>query len=113
MTRHSKLDDLYPEALVEINEVDAAQFAIKTGDTVCVSSRRGAVVLRAQVNKKSNPGVVFIPMHFAEAAANLLTIDTLDAQAKIPEFKACAVKIEMAKEEELAKPEARQARGRY
>ncbi|MBI5349672.1 MAG: formate dehydrogenase subunit alpha [Chloroflexi bacterium] len=113
MTRHSQLDALYPEALVEISEVDAAQFAIRTGDTVRVSSRRGSVVLRARVTEKTNAGVVFVPMHFAEAAANLLTIDTLDAQAKIPEFKACAVKIEIAKEAELAKPEAKQARGRY
>jgi predicted molibdopterin-dependent oxidoreductase YjgC len=37
-------------------------------------------------------GVVFIPFHFAEAAANLLTIDALDPQAKIPEYKACAVR---------------------
>ena len=113
MTRHSQLDALCPEALVEINEVDAAQLAIKSGDTVRVSSRRGSVVLRARVTEKANPGVVFVPMHFAEAAANLLTIDALDAQAKIPEFKACSVRIDIAKEGELAKPEARQVRGRY
>jgi predicted molibdopterin-dependent oxidoreductase YjgC len=57
--------------------------------------------------------VVFIPMHFAEAAANLLTIDTLDPTAKIPEFKACAVSVTRATEDELPNPEARTARGRY
>jgi formate dehydrogenase major subunit len=57
--------------------------------------------------------VVFIPFHFAEAAANLLTIDALDPQAKIPEFKACAVKIEAVSEAELAHPEVVLARGRY
>jgi len=36
---------------------------------------------------------VFIPWHFAEAAANLLTNDALDPQALIPEFKACAVRV--------------------
>jgi predicted molibdopterin-dependent oxidoreductase YjgC len=51
-------------------------------------------------------------MHFAEAAANLLTIDALDATAKIPEFKAGAVSITLAKEEELVNQEARTQRGR-
>src|SRR3546814_20799415 len=46
-----------------------------------------------------------ISMHFAEAAANLLTIDALDPQAKIPEYKACAVRIVPAREEELHRPE--------
>ena len=52
-------------------------------------------------------------MHFAEAAANLLTIETLDAQAKIPEFKACAVSIAIAREDELTNPQAQTSRGRY
>ena len=38
--------------------------------------------------------------YFAEAAANVLTIDVLDPQAKIPEFKACAVSIQIAEVEE-------------
>jgi formate dehydrogenase alpha subunit len=113
MTRHSQLDALYPEAFVEVHEVDAARLSLKTGDVVRVASRRGAVVLRVSVSPKTNPGVVFIPMHFAEAAANLLTIDTLDPFAKIPEFKACAVKIEIAREDELADAVEAVARGRY
>jgi predicted molibdopterin-dependent oxidoreductase YjgC len=52
-------------------------------------------------------------MHFAEAAANLLTIDALDPQAKIPEYKACAVRIVPVREAELARPESRVERGRY
>jgi formate dehydrogenase (coenzyme F420) alpha subunit len=58
-------------------------------------------------------GVVFIPWHFAEAAANLLTNDALDPQAKIPEFKACAVQVFPVREEELPNPEAVVQRGRY
>jgi formate dehydrogenase alpha subunit len=113
LTRHSKLDDLYPEARVEIHPADAARLAIAAGETVRVSSRRGTVVLRAWVSERTTMGVVFIPMHFAEAAANLLTIDALDPLAKIPEYKACAVKIQAASENELANPEARAERGRY
>jgi formate dehydrogenase alpha subunit len=113
MTRHSELDALYPEPFVDMHEVDAARLSLKTSDVVRVSSRRGEVVLRLLVSPKTSPGVVFIPMHFAEAAANLLTIDALDPHAKIPEFKACAVKIEIAREEELASEVEAVARGRY
>jgi predicted molibdopterin-dependent oxidoreductase YjgC len=52
-------------------------------------------------------------MHFVEAAANLLTIDALDPIAKIPEYKACAVRIEPAAEDELTPPETKVERGRY
>ena len=113
MTRHSELDALYPEPFVDMHEVDAARLSLKMGDTVRVSSRRGEVVLRVKVSPKTSPGVVFIPMHFAEAAANLLTIDALDPHAKIPEFKACAVKIEIAREEELVNEVEAVVRGRY
>jgi predicted molibdopterin-dependent oxidoreductase YjgC len=113
LTRHSKLDDLYPEARIEINPADATRLKIADGEAVRVSSRRGTIVLRAWVTQRTTLGVVFIPMHFTEAAANLLTIDALDPLAKIPEYKACAVKIGPATTEELANPEAKVERGRY
>jgi formate dehydrogenase alpha subunit len=102
LTRHSKLDELYPQARIEINPADAARLKIEDGNVVRVSSRRGTVVLRAWVTQRTTVGVVFIPMHFAEAAANLLTIDALDPLAKIPEYKACAVRVVSAEREELA-----------
>jgi predicted molibdopterin-dependent oxidoreductase YjgC len=113
LTRNSKLDDLYPEALVEINPADAAHLGIQDRQPVRVTSRRGSIVLRAAVTQKTTVGVVFIPFHFSEAAANLLTIDAVDPLAKIPEYKACAVRIVPARREELVKPEAHQERGRY
>jgi predicted molibdopterin-dependent oxidoreductase YjgC len=113
LTRHSKLDDLYPEARIEISPADAARLKLEDGQAVRVSSRRGSIVLRAWVTQRTTVGVVFIPMHFAQAAANLLTIDALDPRAKIPEYKACAVRIVPAVNEELAQPEAKVARGRY
>ncbi|MBM3123049.1 MAG: formate dehydrogenase subunit alpha, partial [Chloroflexi bacterium] len=113
MTRQSRLDDLYPEAVAEIHPADAARAGVAEGQAVRVSSRRGSVVLRARLTTKSTLGVVFIAFHFKEAAANLLTIDALDPQAKIPEYKACAVRVVPAREEELPNPEARLARGRW
>ncbi len=113
MTRHSVLDQVYPEARVEIHPADAEMHGIRDGDPVRVRSRRGEVVLRASVTEKTTVGVVFIPFHFAEAAANLLTNDALDPQAKIPEFKACAVQVFPARETELPHPEIVLKRGRY
>jgi formate dehydrogenase alpha subunit len=113
LTRHSKLDELYPEARIEISPADAARLTIEDGQTVRVSSRRGSIVLRAWVTQRTTLGVVFIPMHFAEAAANLLTLDTLDPLAKIPEYKACAVRVVPATNEQLARPEGKVKRGRY
>jgi predicted molibdopterin-dependent oxidoreductase YjgC len=48
------------------------------------------VVITERVEKK----LVFIPFHFAEAAANVLTHAALDPVAKIPELKVCAVRVE-------------------
>ena len=113
MTRHSKLDDLYPEARVEVNPADATLMGISDNQVVRVSSRRGSIVLRAWVTPKTSAGVIFIPFHFAEAAANLLTIDVLDPEALIPEYKACAVNVTPASLENLPNPEAHFVRGRY
>ncbi|NPV75905.1 MAG: formate dehydrogenase subunit alpha [Anaerolineae bacterium] len=113
LTRHSWMDDLYPEALIEINPRDAAHLGVNDRDAVRVSSRRGTIVLRAKVTPKANPGVVFIPFFYGEAAANLLTNDAVDPQAKIPEYKVSAVRVSLARPEELPNPEATQVRGRY
>jgi len=94
MTRRSKaLDRIAPEALVEIHPLDAAPVGIVDGDWVLVQSRRGSIRLRARLTDIVARGSLFIPMHFREAAANLLTNPSLDPLAKIPEFKICAVRI--------------------
>lgn len=113
LTRHSWLDDLFPEPLVDIHPDDAARLGIQDGDAVRVTSRRGSIVLRAHITPKTNPGVVFIPFHFREAAANLLTHDILDPQAKIPEYKAAVVRVTKARPEELGARAEPQVRGRY
>ncbi len=77
MTRHSQLDALYPQAQAYINTVDAEMLGLEDGQAVCVASRRGSINLRLAVSERISAGVVFIPFHFAEAAANLLTIDAL------------------------------------
>ncbi|MEW6300920.1 MAG: molybdopterin dinucleotide binding domain-containing protein, partial [Thermodesulfobacteriota bacterium] len=97
MTRRAKaLDAIEPEPFVEIHPEDLYALGLQDDDWVRVSSRRGAIVLKARVGARTPKGSVFIPFHFREAAANLLTIDELDPYGKIPEFKFCAVKVERA-----------------
>ncbi|WP_211233196.1 formate dehydrogenase subunit alpha [Solirubrobacter soli] len=95
MTRRSfALDAIQPAAMVFISEADAARMGIAEGDFVRVTSRRGSIELAATVSHRETPGSCFIPFHFREAAANLLTIDEIDPFGKIPEFKFCAVRVE-------------------
>jgi formate dehydrogenase alpha subunit len=97
MTRRSVgLDAIFPGPVVEINPEDAARLGVSGGQMVRVSSRRGTVEATAQIGPMTEPGVVFMPFHFAEAAANKLTIAALDPIGKIPELKVCAVKVEGA-----------------
>jgi formate dehydrogenase alpha subunit len=93
LSRRSKLDEIWPEATAEVHPEDAAHLGLKTGSWVEVASRRGAVRMRVMVTGRSPQGVVFVPFHFVEAAANVLTNDRLDPKAKIPDFKVCAVRL--------------------
>ena len=96
MTRHSKLDEVYPQALIELNPADGGRLGVRDGDPVRVTSRRGTLVVRAHITERVGEGVVFMAFHFVEAAANLLTSDALDPQAKIPGYKVSAVRVEAA-----------------
>ncbi len=84
------------EGVVELNTQDARRLGIDSGQRVRMSSRRGEITAKAQVSDMTEPGVVFMAFHWAEAAANKLTNAALDPTAKIPEFKVCAVKVEAA-----------------
>jgi formate dehydrogenase major subunit len=97
MTRRSyALDTIAPEAHVYLNPDDAARMGIAEGDYARITSRRGSIELAAKLSHRDTPGTCFIPFHFREAAANVLTIDEIDPTGKIPEFKFCAVKVERA-----------------
>ena len=80
----------------ELNIEDAKKLGVVSGDKVKVSSRRGEIVTEAKVTHRVRPGLIFIPFHFKEAAANVLTNPALDPTAKIPELKVCAAKVEKA-----------------
>ncbi|MBU1023212.1 molybdopterin-dependent oxidoreductase, partial [bacterium] len=95
MTRRARvLDTIAPDAYMELNPSDAADLNIQDGERVRVVSRRGSIELKAEITSRTAPGSVYIPFHFAEAAANVLTNDVFDPVSKIPEYKFCAVRIE-------------------
>ena len=94
MTRRSKLDEAFPIAIVEMHPDDARQLRLVSGDWVKITSRRGQIECRVMVTGRSPQGTVFLPFHFVEAAANILTLDKIDPRAKIPDFKMAAVKLE-------------------
>jgi formate dehydrogenase major subunit len=97
MTRRARaLDQIEPEAFVSLNPDDAADLGVSEGDFVEVASRRGRITLAARTSTREGRGAVFIPFHFREAAANLLTLDELDPDGKIPGFKFCAVRVSPA-----------------
>jgi len=81
---------------VEINPEDAKTLNVNDGETVRLATRRGETKIPARVSNKVVPGVLFVPFHFAESPANILTNSAFDPIAKIPEYKVCAVKIEKA-----------------
>ena len=91
--------------LAEINElgrivrVDRGEcdVIVKDGDLITVESRRGKLNVYARRDDGLQFGQIFIPFCYVEAAANVLTNAALDPDAKIPEFKFCAVKIKKAK----------------
>ena len=93
MTGRSELEKIYPEATCEMHPDDARNLGLVTGDWVAVSSRRGTIKLRLLVTERSPRNTIFVPFHFAEAAANLLTLDRVDGRAKIPDYKNTAVRI--------------------
>ncbi|MCC6906872.1 MAG: molybdopterin oxidoreductase family protein [Phycisphaerales bacterium] len=92
--RIGPLVEQYPEPRVELHPRLADQHGIATGDWVMIESRRGDTTLRALVVTTIRPDTVFIPYHWAgRRSANQLTISAQDPISKIPEYKACAVRI--------------------
>lgn len=97
MTRRAKgLDSREPVPTIEVSPADAKALDVRDGDQVRVSSRRNSMLIGVRVSERVRRRQVFMPFHFREAAANLLTNPALDPYAKIPEFKVCAVRIEKA-----------------
>ncbi|MBU0699981.1 formate dehydrogenase subunit alpha [bacterium] len=90
------LDWMCKQGFVEMNPIDASNLGVNDGDMVSVSTLRGRIELSARVVETIDTGVLFIPFHFAEASANVLTNPAIDPKAKIPELKVCSARVEKA-----------------
>ncbi len=94
MTRRTRvLDILEPSPVASLHPDTLRSLRIQPGDPIILSSRRGSVEVTARADDAMQPGQVFLPFCYHEAAANLLTNEALDPDAKIPEFKYCAVQV--------------------
>ncbi|MHC4159120.1 MAG: formate dehydrogenase subunit alpha, partial [Planctomycetota bacterium] len=99
MTRKSAvINQVSPTGYVEIHPDDAAGLEIGSGEKVEVITRRGKVTTLARVTLNIEKGWLFMPFHFREGPANMLTNDALDPTAKIPEYKVCAAAVNKTKQ---------------
>ena len=100
MTRRCKtLDNEVKTGFIEINTEDAKELGILNNEIVKASSRRGEIEIPARVTDDIKKGIVNIPMHFTECAANMLTnSDSFDPKCKMVVLKACAIKVEKIEE---------------
>ena len=79
---------------IEMHRSDARKLNVEHGEKVKVLSRRGEVCAEAWVSPRVRPGCIWMPMHFAESRANLLTNDAGDSVTGTGEYKVCAVRVE-------------------
>ena len=94
MTRRaSMLNEIEPDPISNMCLLDMQKIDVKEGDLISVESRRGKIDVYVRRDDGLQQGQIFIPFCYVESAANLLTNAALDPDAKIPEFKFCAVKI--------------------
>ncbi len=94
MTRKSEgINEIDPNGKVWISPDDAAKYGVENGKKAVVTTRRGDIDIEAKVTERVPNGVIFIPFHYTEAAANVLTNDVVDPVSKVPEFKVSAARV--------------------
>jgi formate dehydrogenase (NADP+) alpha subunit len=103
VTRKTDLELPASEPVAEVNALDAEPKGIADGDWIWVETRRGKIRCRAALTEKVPEGVVFVPMHYAEASANTLTVTYSDPVSGIPDFKFCAARISLAEKGEAGR----------
>jgi formate dehydrogenase major subunit len=90
-TRRTMNVTWHPEDVLEIHPHDAEQRGIREGDWVEVTSRAGAIALRAVITERVGAGVVYTTFHHPETGANVVTTENSDWATNCPEYKVTAV----------------------
>lgn len=89
------LERLSPNAWIEMNPVDAGRLGLESGDHVDVASRRGRIRhVELRVTETIAPGQIFVPFHYADANANVLTQAACDPISREPNYKQAAARVE-------------------
>ena len=92
------LNDLAPEAWVDINPADAERLKVKSGDRIALSSVRGRIEeVVVRVTQTVAPGNVFVPFHFNEQLVNTLTSSTFCPKSGEPNYKQTAIQLHSEK----------------
>jgi len=106
------LNDLAPEAWVDINSIDAKALGVKSGDRIDLSSPRGVVKdVIVRVTNLVAPGSVFVPFHFNTQLVNKLTQELFDPISGEPNFKQTAIQLHSKKVPQGIKMEKKQVQG--
>jgi formate dehydrogenase major subunit len=87
------LDQIEPDPVANMCLTEMKKLGVNEGDLITVESRRGKIDVYIRRDDGLQLNQIYIPFCYVESAANLLTNAALDPDAKIPEFKFCAVKV--------------------
>jgi formate dehydrogenase major subunit/formate dehydrogenase alpha subunit len=98
--RESGLDAKQSEAWVEMHPRDAKKRGIEDRDLVEISTRRGSIQVRALYSRQVQPRCIWMPLHFFEARANVITNDAGDPVTDTAEYKVCAAEVRKVEEGE-------------
>jgi formate dehydrogenase alpha subunit len=90
-----QIDEISPECFAEVHPGDAERLGLKEKNWVRLTSRRGSVQVRATITDRSQEGTIFCTYNHLKALVNMLTLDALDRLSRTPEYKLCAIKVEV------------------
>jgi len=94
--RIPQLQTLAPEPLAEVHPATARRYGVTEGELIQLRTRRGAALFKVKLTSSIREDTVFAPFHWSGVqAANRLTNPALDPVSRMPEFKVCAVRIEV------------------
>lgn len=94
--RVPELAEAVRETFVQVHPDTAERAGLADGQLAAVVSRRGTANARVVCEPGLRMDTVFMPFHFpGSARANLFTNPALDPTSRMPEFKVCAVRLEV------------------
>jgi len=90
-----EIDEISPECFAEVHPEDAPRLGVTDLCWVKLTSRRGSVKMRARITDRTQQGTIFTTYNHLEALVNFLTLDALDRLSRTPEYKICAINVEV------------------